>query len=358
MRQRAPSLQVVAADGVSRNTPIRAWVGYGGCMRRLVTSVHWAFFAAVGIAACGGTDDAGLTGGGKGGSGNSSGAGGSVGGSAGSGGTPDGGSAGGGIGGSPDGGTGALGGAGGEGALGGTGGGGGYTVDDICSQLPQKVCQGRASCCNQTYGFNQPNCESVEKQDCDQMVAEVKAGTRTFDPAMVDVCLSDVQPLLDECLFTGDMEVALYKAINTCGKIFPGKGAPGAPCTMQHDCAPSSDPNGYFGCSGQTNQCYQGTILSEGTDCNYYFDVCDEGLDCATSSIAVQDGTCTTVTPINGPCTSSNQCGLGNYCTGGTCKLAKQSGTCSSYHHCASLNCDGGECAPPTPIIRQADCGS
>jgi hypothetical protein len=328
-------------------------------MRRLVTSVHWAFFAAVGIAACGGTDDAGLTGTGKGGSGNSSGTGGSAGStSGGSGGTPDGGTAGVGIGGSPDGGTGALGGAGGEGALGGTGGGGGYTLDDICSQLPQKVCQSRASCCNQTYGYNQPNCESVEKQDCDEMVAEVKAGTRTFDPAMVDVCLADVQPLLDKCLFTGDMEGALYKAINTCGKIFPGTGTPGSPCTMQSDCAPSSDPNGYFGCSGQNNQCFQGTILSQGAPCNYYLNVCDDGLACATDSISDQEGTCTAVTPIGDSCSTSNHCGLGNYCTNNACQVAKQTGTCSNFHHCASLNCEGGQCAPSAPIIRQADCGS
>lgn len=335
-------------------------------MRRLFTTAHWGLFVFVGIAACGGTDDAGLNGtgqGGKSGSGGSGGDGGSVGGSAGtpsggSGGTPDGGAAGIGVGGNPAGGTGALGGAGGEGALGGAGGSGGYTVDNICSQLPQKVCQSRAKCCDSSFGYNQGNCESVEKQDCDQLVAEVKAGDRTFDPSMVDVCLAAVQPLLDKCLFTGDMDAALLKAINTCGKIFPGTGAPGSACTTQSDCAPSSDPLGYFGCSTQNNQCYQGTILSQGAACNYYMNVCDDGLDCATPSLTIQNGTCTPITPTNGVCSSSNQCGLGNYCTNSACQIAKETGSCSNFHHCASLNCEGGQCAQPSPIIRPAECGT
>jgi hypothetical protein len=321
---------------------------------------QWAWILASGLAACGGSDESGLFGSGTGGSSSGGSAGALVGGSAGvttgggTGGSPDGGTAGtAATGGVPTGGSGGVAGA----PSGGTGGGGGYTLDNVCAKYPQEVCGLRANCCQNSFGYDQAKCIATEKAQCDLLVAEVQNGDRTFDPSKIEPCFAAIEPLYKACFFTGDLEVPALEAGNLCGQIFPGTGAPGTPCQSALDCIPATTANGYYGCSEQSSQCYQGTILSQGTSCNYFLNVCDEGLDCATPSLSIQVGTCQPVVPTNGPCTSSNQCGLGNYCTSGLCQPAKETGTCSNFHHCLSLSCEGGFCEAPPPIPRQAQCG-
>ncbi len=308
------------------------------------------------LGACGSPDDGALFGSGTGGAPSGGGDGGALGGSAGTVAGGTGGGVDGGTGG-VDGGVGATGGAP-DGGVAGSGAGGspGYTLDNICEKYPQQICALRAGCCQQAYGFNQAQCEANEKARCTGLVAEVNAGKRTFDPSSVDACLSGVAPLYQACFFTGDIEVDLFEIANTCGKIFPGGGLPDSACATQSDCAPSTAPNGYYGC-GNDGKCFQSEILQQGAPCNYYFNVCASGLACATPSLTIANGTCQPATPTGSACSSSSQCGLGNYCTSLQCQPAQTTGGCSNFLHCLSLNCQNGQCAKPNPLVRQEQCG-
>ncbi len=272
----------------------------------------------------------------------------------------------GGTGGSNTGGTGNVGATGGSNTggtgnvAGGTGGTGGadagpppLTLDNVCSILPSKFCALKQSCCQKTVGYDQQSCESNEQSDCENKVAEVKSGQRSFHPALIAACLSAVEPLYNACWFSGDQLAAYRLTSNVCDAIFDLVGAgPGTDCTSTSDCSSSTQPNGYAYCNN-SNQCAAGMVLGLGANCSS--GLCGPGLYCQTTP---QGSTCAKAVALGGNCNSSAECGLGFYCTQGHCAVAQpESGSCSSDLQCLSLSCTYGQCdAQPTYVDGQA-CG-
>lgn len=313
--------------------------------------------AALGVAlavACGGaSDEDGLFGGG-GDAGTGGQAGSSLGGASGGGGESGSGS-------DPDASAGVGGGAGESGSAGASGEDAGpdYTLENVCEKLPAKTCALRQSCCGQSgIGFDQAQCEAKESEICVELVKQVNAGQRSFDPSLIDPCFDALTPLMAACKFTGDQYVSFLKATNTCNAVFASKNGPGTPCGQASDCAPSTNPNGYSGCS-DNGQCYQATFAQQGDACNQ--SICDDGLGCVYPPLGPTPQ-CEPKTPLNGPCTSSAQCGYGFYCPfqvgGSVCKAAQPGGSgCASALHCLSLECNIGQCAEQPLYVSADNCG-
>ena len=127
---------------------------------RLITLGFGVLFA---VAACGGSTDEGLSGtGGKTGTGGAAGSGAS----AGSGGVA-------GAAGASSGGAGGAAGGGGTN----TGGSAGYTLENVCDKTQPQGCEWAKACCTQSgFGYDQAGCVKNALGDCQQNVADVKAG--------------------------------------------------------------------------------------------------------------------------------------------------------------------------------------
>jgi hypothetical protein len=329
-----------------------------------VAYARWLSVSGIALAvACGGAKDDGLFGGEGGSAGSaagSGGSGGSAGSAGGSGGTVSedsglgGGPSGAGGGGTGGGGTGGSAGAAGSA---GTGGNEGYTLDNVCEKLPKANCSARANCCGKSgVGYNETECVQRETASCSALVEAVKQGARTFHPEKIDACLAALQPLLDSCLFSGEHYVAYLKMVNTCIGIFEGQSGPGSPCTSDFDCAPSSHPAGFAGCSSQSGQCFQGIFVQQGESCSGGY--CDEGLTCTYPG---GSPTCLPKVPQGSPCTASSQCGYGFYCpqASGTCQPALPGGSnCGSDLHCKSLDCTNFyNCTQQPAYVDAQACG-
>lgn len=320
---------------------------------RLITLGFGVLFS---VAACGGSTDEGLSGtGGKTGTGGAAGSGAS----AGSGGVA-------GAAGAPSGGAGGA--AGGGGGTN-TGGSAGYTLENVCDKTQPQGCEWAKACCTQSgFGYDQAGCVKNALGDCQQNVADVKAGKMKFDPSQIDTCLSAYKKLLTQCTIKMEDFLSSLDALKACGWAFEGKVPTGGACTRDAECAPSADPNVFVGCDDDTKKCTASKRLPVGANCAIgegVADFCAPGLYCdaAWSPTPPYPGVCKTATPEGKKCNGFKpynlECGAGFYCNKSTslCTQAKAGGaSCGETIECQSYACDFGKCKPVEPVVDQATC--
>jgi hypothetical protein len=296
---------------------------------------------------------------------------------AGSGGSSSAGAGGSGAGGSGAGGSAgsSVGGSGGTSAGGSGGGTTGYTLDTVCAQVTPKICAGRKSCCTTEGAFDEAKCEAFELMKCQANVAEVKAGTMTFDGSHIDECLTKIQPLLDGCVATIPIIEKAVTDLKLCNTIFQGKKMAGDACTEDAQCAQPTAAGSSAGCDAKTNQCSTTTFADLGAACAFGAPAntfCKSGLYCDadfTKNPVV--GTCKTATALGATCDKTKvndlECGLGFYCEGtsSACVKAKDGGAaCTGAIECQSLACTipmgakAGTCAPLDPLVKSKECGA
>lgn len=246
-----------------------------------------------------------------------------------------------------------------------------YTLDNVCDQVLPKLCAQRKSCCqSQPGGFNEAQCLAFEKRDCEKNVAEVKAGTMTFDPTNIDACLAKLGPYVDRCRVPISEALLLFNELATLCKIFAGKVAEGGNCERSEQCATSGDQ--LANCTA--GKCKLTKLQGAGATCSFggpTEEFCKSGLFCdANVAKSPPSGTCKTATVPGQPCDAQNafnfQCGLGYYCdkASAKCTAAKNEGaTCENALECNSLDCDippggaTGSCTAVAPIAKDEECG-
>lgn len=243
------------------------------------------------------------------------------------------------------------------------GGGGTYSLESVCEDIAPKICNLRKSCCTSSgIGYDEAGCLAEFKADCQQDVAAAKAGTETFDGTKVDACLAAFEPILTACRISmADLEDYI-PAVKSC-TVFVGQKDLGAACTRDNECKPSADPDTFVSCNDQ-GKCAEVRYVGEGAACSFEDGnsaICKDGLYCAFTSLNPPEGTCKKATSKGATCTViSGECGFGYICDPGskTCVDAKGEGqSCTTGLECSSLNCAGGSCAAPDPVVDAAECG-
>lgn len=308
------------------------------------------------VAACGGSTDDGLSGSGG------APAGGGTGGASASGGAA--GSASGGAAGSASGGVAGVTSSGGTGA-----GGGGYSLDDVCAKVSPKTCDFSKDCCVASgFGFDQKGCETSALTGCELNVAEVKAGTMSFDPTKIDACLKAYETLFAQCVIDlGDFFAALDQ-LKSCSFAFEGQLPEGSSCNRDAQCAPSADPNVFTSCDENTKKCTSARRLQLNENCavgDGVKDFCSPGLYCDAAFVGLPPypGICKPATPEGAKCNAFKpfnlECGAGFYCNKATssCTKAKVGGAnCAEALECQSFVCALGKCTALEPLVSQASC--
>lgn len=251
---------------------------------------------------------------------------------------------------------------------GGTGdSGAGYTLDNVCASLPEKVCASRKSCCTQTAGYDEAACITRERENCLKDVAEVRAGTMRFDGTLIDGCVAKITPHLDKCFLAFDDFEKVGSDLYAC-HVFAGSLETGASCERDSQCRPPSDASSFGGCSKTTKKCATNRILSEGDLCRIGDDMrefCKAGLYCNVN--VTLTGKCEKATPLGAACKPgvvpglpSLECGLGYYCNRATsgCTVALDGGSaCTEDIQCKSVRCREKKCQPVEPLVNAKECG-
>ncbi len=308
--------------------------------------------------ACGGSSDSESSSGGSSGSGGSGGSAGAAG-SAGQGGVAG-----------QSGGAGQGGGSAGASGNAGAAGSGGtsYTLDNVCALYAPKLCVAVKPCCEGSgFGYDAAKCETATLSDCDNQVAEVKAGNLTFHPENIDTCLTKLAPLYQKCqLSIGDI-IAAQPDLALCN-MFEGKVPQGGPCTRGSDCAVPTQPNTYKSCNESSKTCEHTVLKKNSEPCELGTGAsgfCESGLFCDVSLVGQPPypGQCKPATPSGSACNTqkaiSVECGLGFYCNkaSGNCTTAKVGGAgCTLDLECRSFKCQGGKCLSASPIVGQQQC--
>ncbi len=249
--------------------------------------------------------------------------------------------------------------------------GGAYTLDNVCERTAPRVCAIRKGCCEKTAGYDEATCLTREREACAKDVAEVRAGTMTFDPARLEACVASLTPLIDKCTL-GVEDFGDAAAILKDCHVFAGKLGEGVACTRDNQCAPSTSADAFVGCEEQKKTCRTIRILGAGATCELgdgFAAVCGKGLYC---DIDFQDppprqGTCKTALGLGATCSQAKplECGLGYYCDASNkCVAGKAGGaSCTDALQCASLVCQRtndagpGTCKPVDPIVKKYECG-
>lgn len=70
-----------------------------------------------------------------------------------------------------------------------------YTLENVCALTGPRTCALRKSCCEQSSGYDEAKCIEREKKECEASVAQVRAGTMTFKPDIIEGCYATLAPL-------------------------------------------------------------------------------------------------------------------------------------------------------------------
>jgi len=284
--------------------------------------------AALSLAACGGSDGGGLSG---------------VGGASGAAGTASGGSAGKKIVDDP------------------------YPLAEVCQKTAPIGCEMSRSCCEKSgFGYQPSGCEAHAISECQKNVAEVEAGTMTYDPSAIDACLPALDSLLDRCVIGYAELFESLDALKTCSRIWQGQRPLGASCDRDVQCALSADPDVFVSCDRDIKICIQARRLAENAACQAWFDApdfCGAGLYCDAALVPPYSGVCRPAVLEGQSCNAVKaynlECGAGFYCNKATslCTRGKAGGTdCGESFECQSYQCVFGKCASLEPLVTQNAC--
>lgn len=252
-----------------------------------------------------------------------------------------------------------------------------YTLDNVCETTAPKVCELRKACCEKSSGFDEATCLRRAKADCEQNVAEVKAGQATFNGARIDACLNSLKPIVDKCFWVVDDFTEAARAFKNC-RIFAGQVGEGAACTRDDQCKLNDTADAFVSCNA--SKCKTTHILPAGAACEIKDDLdalCAAGLYCDVTPAgpAPWIGVCKTALSLGAPCqrVRTLECGLGNYCDEVTkkCVAGGPGGaTCENDLQCATVSClkvgdgglpadggTGGTCKAQKPAVKPAECG-
>ena len=216
------------------------------------------------------------------------------------------------------------------------------------------VCDGAARCCAAlAVPLNRDTCMREISREAQGILAP-KATTSTFDAAHAADCIAHMRAAIDACVTSSAIQQANSFA---CRFVKVGSTEPGGSCTVDQDCAPSSEgmPRCYAFDTGR--RCVIDTLGQQGQACgpllpgpsepNISHSFCAEGLYCA--------GSCKPVTPVGGDCTTDFPCGTKRYCesTTNTCQPQLDIGSpCTAEIQCQSSSCRGQTCVLGESIAK------
>ena len=232
-------------------------------------------------------------------------------------------------------------------------------LDGICAKIASATCTSGLEVCCTKHGlpYDHGNCTSNVTTVCDAAVAEVKAGTRTYDASKADECLSALRSLYSTCSVP---LLTFIKAYPPCNQLLNGSTPLGGSCTNDAEC--HAAPGALANC-GAGGRCENLSVVGKGAPCAFGGStpaLCDTGLYCSTPGSGAP-GTCKTAKGIGSTCGGSfdTACGFGNSCNGRICAPGlPQGSSCSSNLECASWSCPSGSCGDPNVEMASTDvCG-
>lgn len=238
------------------------------------------------------------------------------------------------------------------------GGGGNYTLDDVCEKMAAQQCASLKSCCESSgIGYDEAGCIASARTGCDEEVALVKAGKRTFHPEVVNACASALSTFHQKCELSREDLTTFGIAGIACQQVFAGSTEEGGACEKSADCKPPAGANEFATCP--SGKCKIGHVdVAEGGDCDPA-STCAAGLYCQSEPGAgienALTGKCQKAKQVGEACSSNayfrSECGEGNHCElgSGICKVGKGVGEdCMGPLECQSLACEQNKCAEET----------
>jgi hypothetical protein len=253
----------------------------------------------------------------------------------------------------------------GAGTAGAAGSDGGVTIEEFCGGFATAVCgKAREDCCKSVgIPFDQQECVIRSATICLADAREVADGTMRFDGTQAEACAIAINAFLTVCSVTLPQQIEFAKALRPCSLMFEGSRGQDAACERDSQCAVSPDPNVLRSCDEDTKQCRQQRLFQLDERCRTDGSLCDNGLFCKPGSMGSDAGICRPVTPEGNGCTfvsGANECGIGSFCNGVTCKAGFAPGeTCEIDYQCASFSCGADKrCAALPTIADGYSCGA
>lgn len=237
------------------------------------------------------------------------------------------------------------------------------TVYNVCSSLPQVLCDGRRAACDETgVGGDREICLAREFSLCAENAREVHSGIIRFYPDRVEECAKVMKALPIVSRYDLGQSIEVH---SVCNRIFEGLLLTGEECERDAQCKQPLLANQYSRC-GIGQRCEVIKELEFGARCelespaNHY---CGEGLGCSAINLSAQWGTCIQHLELGDVCNPAQDfalCGPDGMCDfeTSTCELRLVQGErCYFDWNCASGHCLGDFCAPDTTMFSGHECG-
>jgi hypothetical protein len=214
------------------------------------------------------------------------------------------------------------------------------TIAQFCSDWGSAYCQ--PSLCQ----FDVASCVTYQTGVCNQFAAQAtSSGNRVYSQPVGKACIDAINTT-----FAPTAQTVTAAALNTlsatCNAAFVGSQAAGASCSGNFDCQSGL----ICGTAPQAAQCGPATAKTLGEACGDPGDTCAVNTACTSTS---NGPTCTAAPGVGSLCTTSAECGNGNFCDDGICATDLSQGmACAPTAACTGNpvfcagNCNVGTGAP------------
>lgn len=240
----------------------------------------------------------------------------------------------------------------GEGGAGDEGGGGPLSEEDFLDSLSDTLCDIQDCCDQRGYAYDLDGCKAHYAKDLARSLGAGPGYAYQADAA--GKCLEQAKGLVDTC---GREPVPL-----DCVRVYAGGAGPGAPCSIDSDCA--SAGNGTALCTEQRTcrQIPRGGVGDECTDSAQEkdghvvlnFDAEERLADCFREDGVHCDqdaGYCVPLSRRGEGCYNSLECEFGSYCESARCVALLTAGQrCYSSDNCVA----GLYCSEQSGVCEQA----
>lgn len=260
--------------------------------------------------------------------------------------------------------------AGNEGSSGGTPAGDPVPFSHYAAELSDAECEWVTPCCAELgLPIAKTDCSTVVEAEHTEEYASADPAY-TYDPELAGDCLVATREFYDRvgCEFAFAPAGIDTSALDVCNTVFQGMLEPGAPCTVDVECAGPPGEGAFcaqVGMEPEVTVCIIERRAAEGEACTMTCtdassgdrSCSDTGSDeaplvrgiCYTDDrLYCADGVCQQQQPLRAPCTTDATCAEGYCSAAGECSAAKNEGEpCGANSQCGEgLYCEGLGCAP------------